>query len=101
MTLNIFFFKASLRRKAVSSSHVLPYNLANLSRSHHYFKCFQDLVLHPLFKESTGPGHYFIEEISRDLTANKVLEGLGCSMAEHLRFRVVEFLVGFGMERLT
>ena len=90
-----------VRRKAIHSSHVLPYKLANLSRSHHYFKCFQDLVLHPLFKESTGPSHYFIEEISRDLTANKVLEGLGCSMAEHLRFRVVEFLVGFGMERLT
>ena len=63
----------------------LGYNLAQLSKTFHYFECFQDLVLYPLVPEPTGPGHYFIEEVSPDLTVSTVMEGLGMSMKEYYR----------------
>ena len=61
----------------------LVYNLAQLSKTFSYFQCFQDLVLYPLVLETTGPGHYFIEEVSPDLSVSTVMEGLGMSMKEY------------------
>ena len=80
MCLSIFYH---LKYRARDPDYHLHYNLANLSRCFHYFKCFQDLVIYPLQKESVE--HYFIEEISADLTAATVMEGLGTSLAEHCR----------------
>ena len=57
-------------RKACDSNYHLLYNLARLQASHQYLQTFHDLVLYPLVQESTGPSHYFIEEVSQQLTAS-------------------------------
>ena len=71
--------------KTRSSDYHLRYNLANLQRSFPYLRCFQDLVLYPLVQENTGPAHYFIEEVSSELTASTVMDGLGMSLGEYYR----------------
>ena len=74
-----------LVNKSRSPDYHLRYNLANLQKSFPYLRCFQDLVLYPLVKENIGPAHYFIEEVSSDLTASTVMEGLGMSLSEYYR----------------
>ena len=74
-----------LLNKSRSSEYHLRYNLAHLQRRFPYIRCFQDLVLHPLVKEATGPTHYFIEEVSSELTASTVMDGLGMSMSDYYR----------------
>ena len=71
--------------KSRSPDYHLRYNLADLQRGFPYLRCFQDLLLYPLVPENTGPAHYFIEEVSSELTASTVMDGLGMSLSDYYR----------------
>lgn len=74
----------NLKSRSEDPAIHLEYNLSNISKSFHYLRTFQDLVL---YSQTKDPLRYFIEEIS-EMTASTVMDGLGCSMAEHARVYV-------------
>ena len=44
---------------------------------------YQDLVLYPLYESAAGPSHFFVEEISSDLSAESLMVGMGMTFKEY------------------